>query len=192
MCRTLPPTQSGIKDTLRRLGIINQRRGCRAGTRKQCAHYTQVPYFPEKRPIILASVTLDSGKLKDETSPVRCLLLNARSVCNKTTAISEQVLEEDVDMALLTETRVRPEDTAIINELAPPGYSLPCSGRAVKKGGDLGVTGVLSRETDENIHNLRTSPDSTQQGSRRVHCAAIPLAVNIKSYSLGGVRGFCG
>lgn len=65
------------------------------------------------------------------------MLLNARSVCNKATVISEHVQDEDAAIVLLTETE--PDDTAIINELTPPGYTLQCVGRKGEKGGGLEI-----------------------------------------------------
>ena len=50
-------------------------------------------------------------------------LWNARSICNKTTAFSDYVLEHDIDLMAITETWLSDDSYIVIGELTPPGYS---------------------------------------------------------------------
>jgi len=64
-------------------------------------------------------------------------LLNARSVCNKTTIMNEFVIEKKVDILCITETWMKSNDLQIKNELSPKGYifqHIPRKGR----GGGVG------------------------------------------------------
>lgn len=83
---------------------------------------------------------LSSIKIKSHVPEhLNCVLLNARSVCNKTLTISEHVLDKKADIMFITETWLKPNDTAIIAEMTPPGYTYLGINRSGRGGGGLGV-----------------------------------------------------
>ncbi len=68
-------------------------------------------------------------------------LLNARSVNNKSTEISEFIHDNNIDVLALTETWLKKGDDSVINDLCPEGYSFvgkPRSSKTAKRGGGLG------------------------------------------------------
>ena len=48
---------------------------------------------------------------------VSCLLLNSRSICNKTDTVREHVLDQQADLVFITQTWLKPGNTAKINDL---------------------------------------------------------------------------
>ena len=70
---------------------------------------------------------------------IKCCLINARSVVNKTTQIHDIVTENNVDIGLITETWLNKNDGkyhTILNELCPTGYKIISAPRN-KRGGGL-------------------------------------------------------
>ena len=80
---------------------------------------------------------------------LNCLLLNARSVCNKSTLISEYILDSECDIALITETWLKPDDHTTEGELCPPGYSLTVKSRESGRGGGVGILHKSSLEISD-------------------------------------------
>jgi exonuclease III len=68
-------------------------------------------------------------------------LWNARSIGNKTTQTYDYVLEQDVDVFLLTETWRKSTDHPIIAEVTPVGYSFINVHRddSQERGGGIGI-----------------------------------------------------
>ena len=64
-------------------------------------------------------------------------LLNARSVKNKRLLIKDWVVDNNIDILVLTETWLQPDnkDDHIIGELTPTGYSFYHSPRQIRGGG---------------------------------------------------------
>ena len=54
-----------------------------------------------------------------------CILLSAQSVRNKAITVHEHILEEKADLVFLTETCtwLKPKNSAVVNEMTPPGYT---------------------------------------------------------------------
>ena len=71
------------------------------------------------------------------TSAVTCVLLNTRSVCNKPATVKEHKIEQKADLWLPTETRCKPNNSAVLNEFSPPGYSFIGECRSSKHGGGV-------------------------------------------------------
>jgi len=73
--------------------------------------------------------------------PLKCSvkLWNAHSVCNKTTSISDFVIDHDVDILCITETWLSTNDTVIIGELTPTGYSFLNHPRCTSRHGGIGI-----------------------------------------------------
>ena len=56
--------------------------------------------------------------------------INARSVCNKKDQIQEQIVINNLDLCMITETWIK-QDVMMAKEILPPGYSIsssPCQG----------------------------------------------------------------
>ena len=64
------------------------------------------------------SVLRSLNRHNDRNMSIR--LWNARSVRKKTIAISENIIENDVDLFVVTETWLTEEDPVVIGELLPP------------------------------------------------------------------------
>ena len=59
----------------------------------------------------------------DREDYLNICLLNARSVRNKGTRISDYVIDHNVDLIMITETWLNDLDPVVIGELLIPGYS---------------------------------------------------------------------
>ncbi len=68
-------------------------------------------------------------------------LLNTRSVKNKASQIMDYIIEEALDIMLITETWLRPGtvDQAVIGDMAPPGYSVLHQPRSTGRGGGVAM-----------------------------------------------------
>ena len=67
-------------------------------------------------------------------------LLNSRSVCNKTLAIKDFVVDHAADLLGITETWLHPKgDDVTIGELCPSGYRFVHTPRLVGTGGGVGL-----------------------------------------------------
>ena len=124
-------------------------RRCRGGTRKIHSIGTIVSTRPDPthtrtRPHECTSFRPDNlvhikCRPIADAPVLNCLLLNARSFCNKAPALAEYVLESSCDLAFITETWLKPGDNAIIKELCPPQYSFKSVPRLEKRGGGIGT-----------------------------------------------------
>ena len=72
-------------------------------------------------------------------------LFNARSVRNKTSSIADNILDQSLDILVLTETWLRQDDDLVCGELTPPGYVLHHRPRVHGNEGYGGV-GILIKE----------------------------------------------
>ena len=75
------------------------------------------------------------GSQTSQPSTLRLLLLNARSVSNKTQLIYDLILEEDADLACITETWIGGEGGPPLALICPPGYAVQHQGRLEGRGG---------------------------------------------------------
>ena len=78
-------------------------------------------------------------KTKQQEADNVCVHLNARSVRNKTFTIKEHILDHNADFLFLTETWLKPTDTAVIKELTPPGFNYFGADRLNKRAGGLAI-----------------------------------------------------
>ena len=85
------------------------------------------------------STTARSCSDRSLTSAVTCVLLNTRSVCNKPVTVKEHMIDQKADLMFLTETWCKPNKSAVLNELTPPGYSFIGECRSSKRGGGVGL-----------------------------------------------------
>ncbi|XP_068234124.1 uncharacterized protein [Palaemon carinicauda] len=74
---------------------------------------------------------------------IKCALLNAQSVRNKTTELRELICEQGIDAFAITETWLSATDNLKINELLPDTHKLFHTPRNFGQGGGVGI--VLSK-----------------------------------------------
>ncbi|XP_074651577.1 uncharacterized protein LOC141906233 [Tubulanus polymorphus] len=69
------------------------------------------------------------------------MLFNTRSLVNKTTLVSEHVLDQSADIALFTETWIKDNDlnSCSIENLKPEGYKFKSQPRSSGRGGGIGI-----------------------------------------------------
>ena len=77
------------------------------------------------------------GSWLSHTSTLKLVLLNARSVSNKSKLIYNLILEEDADLASITETWLGSDGGIPLSLACPPGYAVQHQGRP----GEWGVCG---------------------------------------------------
>ena len=81
---------------------------------------------------------------------IKACHLNVRSLRNKTSALSDFVLSNDLDVVGVTETWLRPSDTqGLMDEITPAGFQLHQVPRKNKKGGGVAV---LVRNGIDSVH----------------------------------------
>ena len=81
---------------------------------------------------------------------IKACHLNVRSLRNKTSAFSDFVLSNDLDIVGVTETWLRPSDTqGLMDEITPAGFQLHQVPRENKKGGGVAV---LVRNDIDSVH----------------------------------------
>ena len=120
----LPQLPQSLVSDLRKLdinAIPKTVRGTRAGTAKQRIsnfHIAQPTHGSENLIPTIVSLNRQTPRIQSHCNPsnltqvlpksqkgyVNISVLNARSVCNKTTAICDYVIEGDIDLLCLTET----------------------------------------------------------------------------------------
>ena len=66
-------------------------------------------------------------------------LWNARSVRKKTVSIADNIIENDVDIFVITETWLASDDPVVIGEMLPPGYSFINFPRKSDEHGGIGI-----------------------------------------------------
>ena len=148
--------QSDTMHRLRELGIAAiapTKRGCRAGIRVK-QQLQPIPIhisetrMPQKRSklgickknLIYVQRSRSTTKASEQLN-VSLGLLNARSVNNKTTLLSEYVSSRSLDLCAITETWLTPGDDPVVNALCPDGYSFVGAPRLTRGGG----VGLLHR-----------------------------------------------
>ena len=80
---------------------------------------------------------LDIPKHNNKQLNIR--LWNARSACNKTVSIYDNIIENDVDIIVITETWLTESDPVIIGEMLPEGYSFLNFPRKGDAHGGIGI-----------------------------------------------------
>ena len=97
--------------------------------------------------ILSGDISLNPGP---SARNIKACHLNVRSLRNKTSAFSDFVLSNDLDIVGVTETWLRPSDTqGLMDEITPAGFQLhqvPCEN---KKGGGVAV---LVRNDIDSVH----------------------------------------
>ena len=87
--------------------------------------------------ILSGDISLNPGP---SVRNIKACLLNAWSLCNKTSVFSEFVSSNDLDIIGVTETWLRPSDTkGLMDEITPAGFQLHHVPRMNKRGGGVAV-----------------------------------------------------
>jgi hypothetical protein len=117
---------------------------------KQCK-YKKRPdngYRKDISKVVKYAVNAPVRHIKHRAGPKHSLkvgLINCQSLRNKTTAVRQHVLDNKLDVLLLTETWLKPhDDTVIINETTPTGYFSIREDRKKKRGGGLAILATKS------------------------------------------------
>lgn len=94
--------------------------------------------------------------------------MNARSVRNKAANIKDYIVEEAIDLMLITETWLRPDpaDNVAIADLKPPGYSVLHEARPSSRAGGVGI---VHRDT---IKANKASEIKTFKSFEHIHVEA--------------------
>lgn len=101
--------------------IAKPRRGTRGGIRKT-------------KPLSSTAPTV-----KTENQLTVCVV-NVQSAKNKTLKICDFILDNDLDLCLMTETWIQDCDAVTIQDLSPPGYDFKYVPRAGRRGGGVGLS----------------------------------------------------
>ena len=97
--------------------------------------------------ILSGDISLNPGP---SARNIKACHLNVRSLRNKTSAFSDFVLSNDLDVVGVTETWLRPSDTqGLMDEITPAGFQLHQVPRENKKGGGVAV---LVRNGIDSVH----------------------------------------
>lgn len=168
-----PPTKRGTRGGVKtKAWLRSQLSGTRLGSvvdgndeRKKVAHcpipvrvrpHTRNSYTHERR----NGVNFENLKLvetlSNAPSPVALHLWNARSVRNKTTELYDYVLQNDVDIMVITETWLRESDPTVITELSPPDFSFHNVARHGDAHGGLGF--LFRTHLDLRLKQIEFSP----------------------------------
>ena len=83
-------------------------------------------------------LSMKNVKRKIKCNNLNIALTNARSVRNKATIYSYYILENDLDIIIITETWLNDQgDESVIHELVPAGYSYVSRNRKNREGGGI-------------------------------------------------------
>ena len=153
--------------------VISSRNGSQHHRIHRFANHNNLLSLPRQLP---------QGKL----SQFVCSLINARSIRNKTLLIQDFVLDNLVDVLMITETWLsRCGDEVIIGEICPPGYRFFNQPRLSGNGGGVGLLYKANLHVKTRLsHDYRSFEylDSTIVSTRTVRVISVyrppPSAVN--------------
>ena len=157
--------------------VARTRRGCKAGKhrrRKTILLPTHIPVIIGNRPPTydgphhpdyllhglertphqhIHNFVLVNVKTYKSTQDTHFCMINARSVRNKTTV--DFVCDHKLDIVGICETWISPDDSVVIADMVPPGYSFKHVPRPNKRGGGVGLL-----YCDESHVNFRKNPQN--------------------------------
>jgi len=97
----------------------------------------------------------------------KCLLLNARSVRNKTLTIREHIIDNDVSLSMLTETWLRSSEDEVVKEMTPDGFTYFGQTRQTGRGGGVAI---ICRDTFNARETVQTQYNTFEHLSASVTC----------------------
>jgi hypothetical protein len=83
----------------------------------------------------LIHISLHSDSVQSSANSITVYLINARSVCNKAHDICDYIIDNDIDVLLITETWLSSSADVVLGELAPAGYQVLHVPRGRGRGG---------------------------------------------------------
>ena len=100
---------------------------------RKTGRYGNARCLSNLRPIPKHAVVEAEGKERT------LILCNARSINNKSSTLRDYFVEQEVDLACVTETWTREGETVALKDLAPPGYSVLYQSRPNVRGGGVAI-----------------------------------------------------
>ncbi|KAI2642381.1 hypothetical protein H4Q32_025373 [Labeo rohita] len=88
---------------------------------------------------VLARLSRSANTSSSENTPLKCALLNVRSLSNKGYIIRDLIIDRELDFIFLTETWQQPNDFSLLNEAAPPGFVYKSQPHGTGRGGGLAM-----------------------------------------------------
>ena len=92
---------------------------------------------------------------------LHCALINCRSVVNKTQDIQLELVLNNLDLCILTETWIREDDTTTPGRLSPSGYKALSISRHGRTGGSIAIV----YKNDLNINITKGQPLETMEST---------------------------
>ena len=111
----------------------------------------------------LIEVPLEPSKKASKDHLLNIFVVNARSVCNKADVLSEYIVDNDIDILLITETWLSSSsdrNRVVLGDLVPAGYKIHHVPRKRIRGGGVGI---VFKE------NLDLQPQASDQYSSFEH-----------------------
>ena len=105
-------------------------------------HCARVPTLPQRSRNVHNVITLPLCKQVSKTRDqgVRVCYVNAQSCRNKTLAIADHILDNQLDMMAISETWLKSSrDSNVIKDIVPNGYCIKHTPRPIGKGGDVAI-----------------------------------------------------
>ena len=120
-----------------RISRKKPRRGRKADNVKYCESKTRTVNFDNLIPI----ARIQESKITRFTKQIKFVTLNAQSIKNKGQLIVDYLLNEHIDVAIITETWLKDADDIWLQgcELNKKGYKTSCSNRKNRQGGGVAL-----------------------------------------------------
>ena len=113
------------------------RRGRRAGNAKYCETKTRSVNFDN----LISIARIHESKITRFTKHIKFVTLNAQPIKNKDQLIVDYLLNEHIDVAIITETWLKDADDIWLHgcKLNKNGYKISCSNRKNRQGGGVAL-----------------------------------------------------
>ena len=133
--------------------------------------------------------TIDLLRSHNNSSLIRCALVNCRSAVNKTSEIKLEIVQSHLDLFALIETWIRDDDTLTETQICPPGYkavSIPHPGRT---GGGIALiyhdSLQVKRDTTYSFQTMECTNFNLSLQGKPLHLTIIyrPPGSNINTFA---------
>ena len=138
--KILPKAWSNLNN----LSICSKKKTHRGSKRGRRKYYTKtgpaVASTPATREKTVGNFYIYS-RPKPKPAQIKCVLVNARSICNKGTELNDFITSNDTDLLYMTKTWLNGniKDNVILAELLPPNYGVLHTPRTTGRGGGVGL-----------------------------------------------------